>query len=121
MKWFRSNIKRVAHVALFALAIQFALSFGHVHGVAAQGTSAAQVARSFSGPQPASDQGSPEHPGDICAICVVMAMASSLLFATPPVVLLPPAADFSYVTAAAEFVRAAHLRVAFQPRAPPLS
>jgi len=121
MNWFRSNIKRVSHVALFALAIQFAVSFGHFHGVAADSNLAVQAAHNLSAPQPASDQGSGEHPGDICAICAVMAMANTVLFATPPVVLLPQAVDFSYVTAAAEFVRAAHLRVAFQPRAPPVS
>jgi hypothetical protein len=120
MKWFRSNIKRVSHVALFALAIQFALSFGHFHGVAVAAPSA-QAAQNLSAPQPASDQGSPEHPGDICAICVVMAMANSILFAAPPVVLLPLAVDFSYVTAATNLVRAAHLRAGFQPRAPPIS
>jgi len=121
MKWIRSNIKRVSHLALFALAIQFALSFGHFHGVAADAASATQVARSLSTPQPASDQGSGEHPGDVCAICAVMAMANTALFETPPVVLLPQAVDFSYVDAAAEIVRIASVRVAFQPRAPPIS
>jgi hypothetical protein len=120
MKWFRSNIRRVSHIALFALAIQFALSFGHFHGVVAEAASA-QIARSLAAPQPASDQGSPEHPGDICSICAVMAMANTVLFATPPVVLLPQTIAFSYMPAAAKFVRVAHLRVAFQPRAPPVS
>ena len=36
MKWFRSNIKTGSRLALFALAIQFALSFGHFHEAAAQ-------------------------------------------------------------------------------------
>ena len=42
MKWFRSNIKRGSRLALFALAIQFVLSFGHFHAVAAQATQAIQ-------------------------------------------------------------------------------
>ena len=42
MKWFRSNIKHGSRLALFALAIQFALSFGHFHGVAAQAAPALQ-------------------------------------------------------------------------------
>jgi hypothetical protein len=120
MKWFRSNIKRGSRLALFALAFQFALSFGHFHGIAAEAASA-QVVRSLIAPQPASDQGSPEHPGDICDICAVMAMANTVLFATPPVVLLPQTIAFSYMPPAAEFVRVAPLRVAFQPRAPPVS
>src|SRR5260370_7977226 len=34
MKWFRSNIRYGSRLALFALAIQFLLSFGHFHGSA---------------------------------------------------------------------------------------
>ena len=120
MKWFRSNIKRVSHVALFALAIQFALSFGHFHGVAASNLTA-QPAYSQSAPQPASDQGSGEHPGDICAICVVMAMANAALYAAPPVVLMPQAVAFAYLTPGADLVRVNTVRGAFQPRGPPIS
>ena len=138
MRWFRSNIKRVSHVALFALAIQFALSFGHFHGLPNQAASATQsdsakstfsvtdnlatqVAHnpSASRPVPGHDPG--EHPGDICAICAVMAMANAALFATPPTVLLPQAFDFSYTATTREFVRVLPVRVAFQPRAPPVS
>ena len=119
MKWFRSNIKRVSHVALLALAIQFALSFGHVHRVDA--ASAVQVVRSLSAPQPGSDQGSPEHLGDICAICVVMAMANAGLSATPPVVVLPQAVAFAYLTPDVDVVRVNPARAGFQPRAPPIS
>jgi len=36
MKWVRANIGLGARVALFALAVQFALSFGHFHPIAAQ-------------------------------------------------------------------------------------
>ena len=138
MRWFRSSIKRVSHVTLFALAIQFALSFGHFHGLPNQAASAtqsgsaksafsvtdnlaAQVAHnpSASRPVPGHDPG--EHPGDFCAICVVMAMANAALFATPPTVLLPQAFDFSYTATTREFVRVLPVRVAFQPRAPPVS
>jgi hypothetical protein len=121
MKWFRSNIKRVSHVALFALAIQFALSFGHFHGIGAEAASAIQIVRSLSAPRPASDQGSPEHPGDICAICVVMAMANAGLAATPPVVVLPQAVAFAYLTPDVDVVRVNPARAGFQPRAPPIS
>ena len=120
MKWFRSNIRRVSHVALFALAIQFALSFGHFHGIAAE-TAFAQVGRSLTTPQSLPDHGSPEHPGDICAICAVMAMANTVLFATPPVVLPPQALEVWYLATGADFVRVKAAHAAFQPRAPPIS
>jgi len=135
MRWFRSNIKRVSNAALFALAIQIVSSFGHFHGVADQAASTAlsgsvqseflvannptaQVARDAPGPRPASHH---HHPGDICAICAVMAMANAVLLATPPLVLLPEALDFSVTAMTTEFVPVLPVRVAFQPRAPPLS
>jgi hypothetical protein len=138
MRWFRSNIKRVSHVAVFALAIQFALSFGHFHGVANQAASgsqppsaksafliadnlAAQVALNQSASQPAPGHDPGEHSGDICAICAVIAMANVAFFAAPPTALLPQAFDFSYTATTTEFLRVLPLRVAFQPRAPPVS
>jgi len=120
MKWFRSKLKFGSRVALFALAIQFALSFGHFHGVAAQ---ASPVAASdfVQQQQPGSDRDSNQHPNDICAICAVMAMANAVLFATPPVLLLPQAIEFSYLASDAGFAHVSAVRVAFQPRAPPIS
>jgi hypothetical protein len=134
MKWFRSNVKHGSRLALVALAIQFALSFGHFHGVAAQAAPAIQsapdasallapdAARQATQPQqPASDHDSDGHPNDGCAICAVMAMANAVLFATPPLLLLPQAVEFLYLTTDAEFVHLNAARVAFQPRAPPIS
>jgi Protein of unknown function (DUF2946) len=139
MKWFRSNIKHGSRLALVALAIQFVLSFGHFHGVAAQAAPAiqasqAQADRSHTGSllapnpvsqagqqQPASDRDSDGHPNDVCAICAVMALANAVLFATPPLLLLPQAVEFLYRTTDAEFVHLNSARIAFQPRAPPIS
>ncbi len=120
MKWFRSKLKYGSRLALFALAIQFALSFGHFHGVAAQASPAA-VSESVQQQHPASDRDSDQHPSDICAICAVMAMANAVLFATPPVLLLPQAIEFSYLASDAGFAHVSTVRVAFQPRAPPIS
>src|SRR5580704_8323158 len=81
MKWFRSNVKHGSRLALFALAIQFALSFGHFHAVAAQVAPAIQAgiaqsdiayAGSLPAPDainkstqsPASDHDSDQHPND---------------------------------------------------------
>jgi hypothetical protein len=136
MKWFRSNIKHGSRLALLALAIQFAFSFGHFHAAQAapviqsgplqagaydaNGLPAAaldQTARQ----QPAPDQDSGQQPGDTCAICAVMALASNVLFAAPPLLLLPQAVEFLYQTTDAEFIHLNSARVAFQPRAPPVS
>jgi hypothetical protein len=123
MKWFRSNVKQGSRLAVFALAIQFALSFGHFHGVAAQAAPSIQsVATSEAAQQqPASNHDSDQQPSDACAICAVIALANTVLFATPPLLLLPEAVEFLYLTTDAEFVHLNSARTAFQPRAPPAS
>jgi len=139
MNWFRSNIKHGSRLALFALAVQFALAFGHFHGSSAQAApaitsgatqfesfTAAPVAApdavsQFARQRPATDHGSDQQPCDGCAICAVMALANTVLFATPPLLLLPQAVELLYRTTDAELVHLNSARVAFQPRAPPVS
>jgi hypothetical protein len=118
MKWFRSNIRHGTRTALAALVIQFALSFGHFHGVVAQ---AAPAISSVQQQQPASHHDSDQQPNDTCAICAVMALANSVLSATPPLLLLPQAIEFLYLATDAGFVHLNSAGVAFQPRAPPIS
>jgi hypothetical protein len=138
MKWFLSNIKDGAWLALFALAIQFTLSFGHFHSfttsqaapavqsgltlpdtINAQGLAAAgvQATRQRSPANRDPDQ----RPADHCTICAVVAMASTVLLATTPLLLLPQAVEFLYLTTDAEFIHLKSAGVAFQPRAPPAS
>ena len=125
MKWFRSNIRHGSRLALLALAIQFALAFGHFHGASAAPAIALQsgavmLDQSARQEQPASDTDQ-QQPGDPCAICAVIALANTVLFATPPLLLLPQAVELLYLTTDAEFLHLNSARVAFQPRAPPVS
>lgn len=126
MKWFRSNIKQGSRLALFALAIQFVLAFGHFHGFARAATAiqsdpvlSAQAAHPQQ--QPVSDHDSDRQANDGCAICAVIAMASTVLFATPPLLRLPEVVEFLYGTTDARLIDLNSFRVAFQPRAPPMS
>jgi hypothetical protein len=139
MKWFRRHIKTGAQLALFALLVQFALSFGHFHSFAAQGAPAIQAglapadlahadaaaipngAGKFALKQLPSSPDHDQHPSDGCAICAVIALATNLLFATPPVLQLPQAIELLYLTTEAEFAHLKSARHAFQSRAPPLS
>jgi hypothetical protein len=136
MKWFRSNIKGGARLALFALFVQFALSFGHFHVLAAPSANASQSALPRDAVVDAGDlavqsEAQPQQaPGkhdrdqqvpDACAICAVMAMASTVLFASPPILLLPEAVEFLYRTTDAEFLHLKSAGTGFQPRAPPAS
>src|SRR5579871_6339340 len=139
MKWFRSNIKGGARLALFALFVQFALSFGHFHALVAPAQAAPQVApsalpsinvvdagdlavESLAKPQQAAaKQDGDQQLPDACAICAAIAMASTLLAASPPILLLPEAVELLYRTTDAEFIHLKSAGSGFQPRAPPAS
>ena len=134
MKWFRSNIRHGARLALFAMLVQFALTFGHSHWFAQaaplaqsslQQTDSSNGIASFE--RAAVQKQSPaspdrEQPGDDnCAICAVVAMAGTVVFAAPPLLLLPQAVELLYRTTDAEFFHLNSARTGFQPRGPPTS
>jgi hypothetical protein len=126
MKWFRSNIRNGAKLALLALLVQFSLSFGHIHGFVPQAASATQTV--LSADHAADTQAKPtpvkhdsDRTNDICAICAVMAMASTMLFSSPPLLLLPDAVQILHRITDTEFAHLKSAGTAFQPRAPPAS
>ena len=150
MKWFRSNIRLGSRLALLALAIQFLLSFGHFHEDTAQAASAsmdanrpglhhrlvlaaAQVstterasqarAAKLLSPVPSKTSGHTPlgYPCNDCAICAVMALASTVVDAAPPLLPAPHATAFFYLAAGDRFAEPHLARVAFQPRAPPIA
>ena len=140
MKWFRKHIKTGSRLALFALAVQFVLSFGHFHPIAAAqaapavqtglslldlayiGTSATpDLAVQVTAPAPPARPNNDRHPADHCAICAVISLASSMLFTAPPVLLLPEAVELLFHTTNAEFIHLKSAPAAFHSRAPPLS
>ena len=134
MNWFRKHLKHGSRLALFALAIQFALSFGHFHGEIARAAPAiqagladadlaiaavlaAQEARAAQ--QPSGHD--PDQQTSDCAICAVISLANNFLFATPPLLVLPQAVELLHLTTGAEFAHLGSLHPAFQSRAPPVS
>ena len=137
MKWIRKHVKLGARLALFALAVQFVLSFGHFHPAQAapafQGATsqtdflraADLVAKDAASPSAYNQQlphrDNHQQPADGCAICAVVAMAHGMLFATPPVLLLPQAIELLQLTTEAGFAHLGAAHRAFQSRAPPLS
>jgi hypothetical protein len=146
MKWFRSNIRIGSRLALLALAIQFLLSFGHFHSGSARAASmdakrsglhdtigfAATHQHASDGISQATVSGPARlktsgghlpsgQPTDDCAVCAVMALANAVVNAAPHYLLAPQAAAFRYSAADAEFIDLNSARVAFQPRAPPIS
>ena len=132
MKWFRRNIRTGSRLALFALVLQFVLSFGHVHFNAAQAAPAIQaltdlVQAQDLAPAVASERQQPASHDDKqpsnepCAICAVMSMANQLVFATVALLLLPDTIGQSFLITAADFAPSGTPWSAFQSRAPPIS
>ena len=134
MNWFRKHVKTGSRLALFALAIQFALSFGHFHAEIARaapaiqtGQSDAAIAATLAAPdapseaaqRPASHD-TDQHSSD-CAICAVLSLANNFLFATPPLLELPQAVELLHLTTGAEFAHLGSLHPGFRSRAPPAS
>ena len=134
MNWFRKHVKTGSRLALFALAIQFALSFGHFHGEVARAAPALQtglagtdlaIAAALAAQEARSAQQPSNHdtdqPTSDCAICAVLSLANNFLFATPPLLELPQAVELLHLTTGAEFTHLGSLHRAFQSRAPPVS
>src|ERR1700681_227978 len=144
MKWFRSNIRRGSRLALFALAIQFLLSFGHFHASSAQASPAAakqaalhdaasgaathalngalRAVASRAAPLKTSSDHAPDgRLTDDCAICAVLALADAMTVVTPPCLLAPQAVAFSHLIIDATPVDLNSAGIAFRPRAPPVS
>jgi hypothetical protein len=123
MRRVRNNRQFGGWLALFALAVQLVLSFGHVHleGIRGDDGTGTKLAaeRAVSPPAPA------QHPandsGDYCAICATIHLASSSFLPDAPQLPVPFVSQaiehFYYVP----YVFAAPQRTAFQSRAPPLA
>src|SRR5437660_6475548 len=98
MEWFRSRSRLVSGFALFALFLQLAVSFGHVHldafFPAPDHASAFSMQQSISGDNflahPA-DHELPNQPHDFCPICALVHLSSSSIHPPTPALLLPEA------------------------------
>jgi hypothetical protein len=117
MEWLRSNIRHGTRLALLALVVQFVLSFGHVHGIAAHAAPAIHATHHLPAPSHDPDQ----HPDDFCAICAVVALTSTALAAVPPALPVPQAFELVHPPAIATVVHSRAACAAFQSRAPPRS
>ena len=128
MRWFRANRKYGGRLALFALAVQFVLAFGHIHPEDIYGSantaasSAATVALSAADHSRLLPTNRPaNHTDDYCAICAsIYLLGSSFVAAAPPL----PLPVVSYAIEHVDRVAAAVItprRAPFQSRAPPLA
>jgi len=127
MKWFRQNIRTGSRLALFALALQFVLSFGHFHFDAAQAAQALTDSSHGLAAGTATDKQQPpghddDHPSSApCAVCTTASMANQMVVATPAALPLPDAIELLCLAPEAAFARLASPWPAFRSRAPPVS
>ena len=129
MRWFRSRSRLGAYLALFALAFQLAISFGHVHLERMSPPSAGMGASALAGAQPsADDRNAPskpagrEHPADDhCPICTLIHLAGALVPAEAPSLPLPTVVGRLRLEVAAEFDLTPSHAALFRARAPPIA
>jgi hypothetical protein len=124
MGWVHSHRRHGAVFALLALALQIAVSFGHVH---LDGVVRAAPHAAIAGPHKialaqALPQAPAQNPGDdddYCAICASIFLVSTSFVSEPPK--LPMPGRFQRITHSISIARsiAAPRRFAFQSRAPP--
>jgi hypothetical protein len=130
MGWFRSRSRRGSYLALFALAVQLVLSFGHVHlesgaPVAGHASGLFAVHPANASVTAAVDPAGKEFPAladDHCPICTLIHLAGALVPATAPT--LPRLTVFGPVlfAVAVEFdVTNPHYHSPLGARAPPLA
>ena len=122
MRWVRTMRRFCGSLGLAALALQLALSFGHIHldGVhrASHGTTVASS--SAQAPQlPAQQPG--DDRDDYCAVCATIYLAANSFVPQAPQLPVPIASRAleHFDRAAVDFI--APRRAPFQSRAPPLA
>src|SRR3954447_10960295 len=125
MNWFRSRSKWGSYLALFALAVQLALTFGHVHLDRAAPISADRSTVTTADASNAA-QVKPTHPtdrhdraDDHCAICTLIHLAGALVLAEPPSLPLPDMSVRAPSEPPLAFDFSSPQRTPFAARAPP--
>ena len=123
MRWFRQQVRQGSLLALLALAINLALSFGHIHFDTAHGERAtpslllSAIVHDDNGQKGKLDG----HPDDICPICVARAALGTAMVATPPSLPVEFASATIEHSSALQFALIEPRRLAFYSRGPPLS
>jgi hypothetical protein len=125
MGWFRSRSRLGSYLALFALAFQLAISFGHVHldHIAPLSSGAIALANAHpSGDEantPSSPTGREDLGNDLCPICTLIHLASAIVPADTPPLPLPSIFGGLRLKTAVACDLTASQRALFQARGPP--
>jgi len=125
MNWIRSRVRSGARLALFALAVQMVLSFGHMHrdDLGLPPLAAADLSHFTSdtthAPSNPADQHPQPAPDDYCPICASMAQIATALPSLPPVLAVPAPIERVWASQAPARTVSAKVALSFQARAPP--
>ena len=123
MRWFRRNMRFGSWCALFALTIQLALSFGHLHF--ASSAAAAALASATTEPLAGAPDDTPtptkhSRVADYCTICASLHLAG-LLTAEPPFVSTLHPSSGERLKVLIEATTSSSSGLPFNARAPPLA
>jgi hypothetical protein len=126
MRWFRTNRKFGGRLALFALALQLYLSFGHIHREDIYGPWIPGVAAAAA-PAPTADatstptDRSSKHAADYCEICATISLLGTSVVADAPRLPLPTASFVVEHRLRIAVAAVVPRRTPFQSRAPPVA
>jgi Protein of unknown function (DUF2946) len=127
MNWFRSKSRLGSYLALFALAFQLALTFGHVHldRLAPLSSDRLTIASADASTDainaPGDSKGRHDRADDRCPICTLIHLAGALVLAEPPSLQLPDIFSRLSSEPALAFDFAEPQRAHFAARAPPIA
>jgi hypothetical protein len=127
MRWFRRNRKFSGQLALFALALQFYLSFGHIHPDDIYGPVNLPLSTGLIVTLPAVESVSalpaapPTIGDDICAICASMYMLGTSCVPDTPQVAPPAEVSVPQRVERIAVLVVPATRAPFQSRAPPVT
>jgi len=123
MRWFRDHIRQGSWLALVAIAINFAVAFGHVHALAGLERGPAALTAASSAPDSDRTQNHPadNRADDLCPICMAAAALGTAFAPTPSAVPVEFAAAAIDRAIEQAIVAAYRPHSAFQSRGPPLS
>jgi len=124
MRWFRENVRFGSRLALFALAVQIVLTFGHVHGLtpALAKSAPAALANQSNGLLPNSPNPLHKSNGSAdfdCPICALIQLASTSVPSVAPALPVPAMFVVFRPETPIELELAASSFFSFQARAPP--
>jgi hypothetical protein len=120
MRFFRRR-SQFGYLALLALAVQLAASFGHIHTVRAGHDTTALACRTFF--QPVASQPCPpsNHDDKSCPVCLTINMSGSLVLGEPPALAFPQFVSDAPLPDRSRTLAPDLETAAFQARAPPIS